>query len=159
MKKFLTFLNIIFITIIAALLAVIIFIYINTQQTIRDAFVISDIAKIQAGISIFLSETNRYPEGENLILGGALSRALCLPKDFRSTKGFSPSNSSCQGKILINPVPAAPFANRPYIYNLTKDKNGLDSYNILFSLEKGAGKEFTKGSYCATPLEIKKGEC
>lgn len=159
MKKILTFLNIIFITIITAQAIAIIFIYVNAQKTIRDAFRISDIAKIQAGLSIFLSETNRYPEGKNLILGDPDSQILCLPQDFRSAKGFKPSGSSCQNKLLLNPAPTAPVSGLPYIYNLTQDKNGLDSYSILFSLEKGIGQKFSKGSYCATPTEIKKGEC
>lgn len=159
MKKFFTFLNLIFLTIIVILILTNVLIYINTQKTIRDIFRISDISRIQTALAIFLSETNRYPEGSNLILGGITSQVLCLPKDFRSQKGFFSNETSCQGKILLNPVPTSSIVGSSYIYNLTQDKNELDSYNISFILEKGIGKEFFKGSYCATPEGIKQGEC
>ena len=82
-KKFFSFSNLIFLTLIIGLTVGLILVYINTQKTVRDAYRLADISKIQAGLSIFLSERNRYPVGENLFLGGLSARVLCLPTDFR----------------------------------------------------------------------------
>jgi len=114
----------------------------SSRQRSRDAKRVSDIRQIQTALELAFSESNNYPTGTDLVLGGASADVLC---NNAGTAAFQADTTGCT-TIYMGLVPSNPTPNGA-AYTYTSASNS-GTYEITFSLE-GATGQLGAGANCA----------
>lgn len=127
----------------------------------RDAVRLAHIRELQSVLEDHFVETNTYPQGNNLVLGG--DSAGCL-----SVSGFQPSCSSDTEGLLMRRVPATITSglkslvtcgdtSKAYCYQQQEEGN---NYTIEFEIENDWPLSGLKeGVNCAHAEGIRSGSC
>jgi len=115
----------------------------NARQKSRDAKRVSDVKQVQTALELYFADSNSYPAGSALTLGGATAQAL-------SGAGFS-ATGSATGTTYMGQVPSNPSPGGAS-YSYTQTSSGV-SYQIVFTLEGQTGGLST-GQHTATPSGV-----
>lgn len=115
----------------------------NARQKSRDAKRVSDIKQIQTSLELYFADSNAYPAGTAVTLGGASAQTL---SSAGLTASGGASGTTYMGQVPSNPSPGGD----PYVYNQTSA--GV-SYTINFKLEGQTGG-LIGGVHTASPSGV-----
>ena len=115
----------------------------NAREKASDAKRVSDIKQIQTALELYFADSNGYPPGTGVVLGGASGQTL-------SEAGFTASASQ-SGTVYMAQVPSNPSPGGAS-YTYTQTSSGV-SYNIGFTLEGQTGG-LAGTAHTATPSGI-----
>jgi len=127
----------------------------NARMKSRDAKRISDIKQIQTALELYYWDTDAYPKGVTMVLGGDEAKVLI-------SSGFNFSTYGNEGVVYFGSVPINPTPGGiDYIYTaynedglLCEDALTICSYYIIeFETEDVTG-DFQAGMHFATPQGI-----
>ncbi len=122
----------------------------SARQRSRDAKRVSDIRQVQTALELGFSETNNYPVGSAVALGGASTKVLC---NVANAATFQATSAGC-GTIYMGLVPTNPTPNgADYVYT---SASASGAYSITFTLE-GATGQLAAGTNCANQNGIQAG--